>query len=123
MALDQQPIAAFAMFAIVAQTHQHPAALQFFTSQREPQLTLAQSFGGLALGCPETTIPEHDGPATILTFRDGAFEVTIIEGMVLRFDGKTPGLGIERGTLGHRPGLENALHLKAQVKVKSPCRV
>jgi hypothetical protein len=32
---------------------------------------------------PEAPVPKHDGAATVLSLRDGAFEVSIIERMIL----------------------------------------
>ena len=45
MALDQQPVVALAALAVVAQAHQHPAALQLLAGKRELELALAQGLG------------------------------------------------------------------------------
>src|SRR5262245_8974937 len=119
MTLDQQPVAAFAALAVMAQTHQYPGALQFFPSEREAELALAQRLGRVLIARPETTIPQHDGAATILALRNGAFEVTVIERMIFGFDGKPPVLGIKRGALGHGPRLEDAIDLETQIKVQA----
>ena len=42
VALDQQPVGALAALPVMAQAHEHPAALQLLARQGELQLALAQ---------------------------------------------------------------------------------
>src|SRR5215510_2575699 len=123
MALDQQPVVALAALAVMTQAHQNPGALQFFAAKGEAELALAQRFGRILIASPEAAIPQHDRAAAIFALRNAAFEITVIERVVFGFHGKALVLGIERGTLGHGPRLENAIDLEAQIKVQSSRRV
>ena len=80
---------------------------------------MRRALAGIAVGRPEAAVPEHDGAAAILALGDGAFEVAVIERVIFGLDGKPLVAGVERGALGHRPGLEHAIDLKAQVIVKA----
>ena len=88
VALDQEPVRALAALPVMAQSHQHKASLQLFADQRETQLALAQSLFRVAVSGPEAAIPQHDRAAAILSFGDGAFEVAVIERVVLGLHGK-----------------------------------
>ena len=64
------------------------------------------SSGVCSLQASNTPVPELHRAATILALGDGAFEVTIVQRMVLDLDSKTLVMGIKRGTLRHGPGLK-----------------
>ena len=117
--LDQQPVGALAALAVMAQAHEHPAALQLLADQREFELALAQRLGGIAVRGPEAAVPQHHRAAAILALGDGAFEVAVVERVVLGLDGKALVLGVEREALGDGPGLEDAIELEAQVIVQA----
>ena len=103
----------------MAQAHEHPAALQLLARQREFELALAQGLGGIAIGSPEAAVPQHHRAAAIFALGDGAFEVAVVERVVLHLDREALVLRVERDALGHRPGLEDAVELKAQVIVQA----
>src|SRR4051794_32001395 len=71
--LDQQPI-----LALVTPSRRHPdegeAALETLAGKREAELALPQTLVGIALRRPRAPVPQHDGPAAVLAFRDGAPE-------------------------------------------------
>jgi hypothetical protein len=73
-----------------------------------------------AFGHPVAAVPELDRAATILPFGDGALEVAIVERMILDLHREPPVVGIERWSLGDRPGLEHAVELKPEVVMQPP---
>jgi len=54
-----------------------------------------------------------------LAFRDGAFEVAIIKGMVFHLDREPFVMRIERRATRDGPGFEYAIKLKTQIIVKT----
>jgi hypothetical protein len=90
LVLDQQPVVALAALAVVAHAHQNPAALQLAAGERELEIALAQRRidVAVALRRPEPAVPEHDGAAAVLALGDRAFEVAIVERVVLDLDGQ-----------------------------------
>src|SRR4051794_33449209 len=113
--LDEKPVVAVAAvaLAVVPHAHNHPAALQLLASKREFEFPFPKRTFGIVpvFRRPEAAVPEHYGSATVLALRDGAFEVPIVERMVLDLHGQPAVARIERGTFGNGPGLENAVHL------------
>ena len=87
------------------------------------QFALAQGLRGIAIRRPEAAVPQHDGAAAVLALGDRAFEVAVIERVILGLDGKALVAGIERRALGHGPGFEDAIDFKAKVIVKPRRRV
>src|SRR6185312_14668852 len=81
---DEEP-ARLPAGARVAQPHQHPAAAQPLTRQSQLQLPRRERLPGAAsaLRLPVAPIPDFDGPAAILSLRDRALEVTVIQRMIL----------------------------------------
>ncbi|MGY3587190.1 hypothetical protein ACVIF9_005867 [Bradyrhizobium sp. USDA 4350] len=112
--LDQQPVGALAAEAVVLHPHQHPAAVQLVTVQRELQVALLEAALGI-VGFPGAAIPELHRAAAILVFRNGAFEVAIVERMILDLDRQPLVMRVERGPARHRPGLEDAVKLQPEI--------
>ena len=117
--LDQQPVGALAALAVPLHAHQHPAPLEPLAHQAELEIAALQPVMRIALGNPVAAIPELDGASTILPLGDRAFEVTIVERMVLDLDGQPLDRRIERRAFGHRPRLERAIELEAKIVVES----
>lgn len=109
--LDQQPIGALAALAIVAHAHKHEAAVQALAFEGELEVALGKRLfrALLSLRLPIAAIPQHDRAAAILAFRNRAFEVAIIERMILDLDGQALVVRIERWTFGDSPALEHAV--------------
>jgi hypothetical protein len=75
---DEQPIGALLALSW-AHSREDPASVKLFALQSEIQLPFRISLlGGLAI--PKAAIPDHDRSATVLAFRDRAFEVAVIQG-------------------------------------------
>src|SRR5436190_8194426 len=117
---DEEPVVAVAAvpLAVVPHPHQNPAALQLFARERKFQISLVKSpFRIATLRGPEAAVPEHDGATAVLALRDGAFEISVVEWVVLNLDCQPAVARIERGPLGHGPGLKYAVHLETQIVV------
>ena len=68
---------------------------------------------------PGAPVPEHDRAAAILALGDGALERAVVERMVLDMDGE-PALGrVQARALRHRPALQHAVQLEAEVVVQA----
>ena len=121
---DQQPVRARVATAIVPDPHQHPAAAQPFPREDKFEVSgfecVLRLFG--ALRRPETAIPHLHGAAAIFTFRDRAFEVAIVEGMIFHLYRQAFVGGIDRRALGDCPRLEDAVQLQSQVIVQDGSR-
>src|SRR5207249_4978740 len=74
-------------------------------------------------GIPIAAVPELHSAAAILVFRNGAFEIAVVERMVLDLDREPLVVWIERGAARHRPGLEDAVEFEAQIVMQTRCRV
>ena len=88
--LDQQPVGAFAPFPVVGHPHQHETAMKSLAVKGEFQIALGERLlrTFLSFRLPVAAIPKHNGSAAILTFRDRAFEIAIVERMILNLDGE-----------------------------------
>src|SRR5690606_28932645 len=83
---------------------------------------LPQAFMRIAEGLPGGLIPEHYGTAPVFAFGNGAFEPTIIEGMILDMDRQALVGGVGRGSLGDGPALEHTVEFEPEIIVE-PRRV
>jgi hypothetical protein len=119
--LNQEPVVAFSAQPVVLHAHQHPATPQLLTRCRELELALAQGRIHILcfLGHPEAPIPQHYGAAAIFPLGDRAFEVAVVERMVLHLDRQSLVARIKRGSLGHSPGLEDTVVLEPEVIVQA----
>src|ERR1700681_3750622 len=61
------------------------------------------------------SIPELHDAAAILTLRNGAFEIAVIQRMVLYFDRQPLVVRIERGAARDRPGFEHTVEFQPQI--------
>ena len=76
--------------------------MQLVAVQGEFQVALLEAALGI-IGFPGAAIPQHDGAAAILIFRNGAFEIAVIERMVLDLDRESLVVRVERRATRHRP--------------------
>ncbi|MNV22051.1 hypothetical protein D3C71_1130080 [compost metagenome] len=115
--LDQQPVDPLAAVAVVAHTNKHEAAMQPIALQRELEIAFRQCVfrGPVAFRLPVAAIPEHHRTTAILALGNGAFEITIVERVILDLDGQPLVAGIEGWSSGHRPGFEYPIELEAKI--------
>ncbi len=116
--LDQQPVGALAAVAVAFHPHQHPAAVQLVAVQREFQVALLEAAIGI-VGFPGAAIPQHDGAAAILVVGNGAFEIAIVQRMILDLDREPFVARIERWPPRHRPGFEDAIEFQPQIVMQA----
>src|ERR1700760_1362808 len=67
---------------------------------------------------PGAAVPQLNRAATILVFRNGAFEIAIVERMVLDFDREPLVMRVKRWSSRDGPGLEDAVELEAEIVVQ-----
>ncbi len=93
----QQPVSALAAVTVIAHANQHEAPAQSFAFKFELEITFGKRLFGvrIALRLPITAIPDHHGTPAVLAFRNGAFEITVVEWMILNFDSKALIMGIK----------------------------
>src|SRR6185437_373323 len=118
--LDQKPVGALAAGAVMAHAHQHPASVQLVALKREFEVAFPEAGFGI-ITIPIAAIPELHGAAAILALRDRAFEVAVVERMILDFDGEPLVMRVERRAAGHRPRLEDAVEFEPQIVVQPGC--
>src|SRR6478609_827550 len=98
----------------------NPATAKFLTCKCEFELAFAQSVVGIgtAFRRPEAPVPQHHGAAPVLSFRNCALKISIVERVVLHLDREALICRVERRSLCHRPGLEHAVRFESEVVVK-----
>ena len=110
--LDQEPLS-------LSHTHKHPRAAKLFPVEGEFEIALRQrAIDIFHFGLPRAAIPDHDGPASILSFRDHAFELEIIDRMIFGLESGPRLTFREREILRDRPRLQDAVDLEAEVPVE-----
>src|SRR5690606_18437866 len=100
-----------------------PAAAELLALEREIELPVAEPALHRSLGPPDAAVPEHHGAAPVLTLGDQAFEVAVLERVILRAHREALHRGIGDGSLRHGPAQEHAVPLEAEVVVEPPRRV
>ena len=115
IALDQQPLRLAT--ALLRGAHQLPPAMEFFSMQREIDLALGHGFERIASGTPDAMIKDVDVAGAIVAGRNVAFEGRVTQRMIFDLDRQPLLSDTQRRTFRHRPALQNALHLQAEVVV------
>ena len=82
-------------------------------------MALGQSFMCIALGLPRATIPDEHGAPAILALRDIAFEVAVIERMVLGLHRKPLFARHEARAPRDRPALQHAVEFEPEIVVQT----
>ena len=120
--LDQQPFLLASRSIPAPYPYQHETALQPPPEQLElqlPPLDLLPS-RKRPLRLESAFVPDGDLPRSVVAGGDRAFKLAVFERVILGLDGQPPVCGIERRSLGHRPGRQHALHLEPEVVVQPP---
>src|SRR5262249_41944886 len=120
--LDQKPVGALSAIAIATHPNQYPASVQLLAIKREFEVALGKT-ALRVIAVPIAAVPQLHGATAILAFRNGALEVAVVERMVLHLDREPLVMRIERRTARHRPGLEDAVKLQAEIIMQPGCRM
>src|SRR5260370_28150866 len=114
--IDEQPTGAFRAAEAGLGTNQDPRSTKLFSMESEFQISVTKSSVDIRnFGSPSTSIPEHDGTASILAFRNYAFERAVVERMIFHLRSQSFYGRIERRSLGHGPGQKHAAPLQPEV--------
>jgi hypothetical protein len=92
--------------------------MKLLALELELELSLLQSGAGIADRRPRAPVPQHDGAAAVLALGNRALEVAVADRMILDLHREPLDGRIGHGTLGHRPRLEHAVELEAEVVVE-----
>src|SRR5690349_16255824 len=86
-------------------------------------MALGVGLGGIAHRLPPAAVPQHHRAAAILALGNDALERAVLDRMVLDMDSEALGIGIEARPFRHRPALEHAVELEAEIVVHAPRRM
>ena len=117
--VDEQPVLPGLVF--LAGPHQHEAALQPLPVERELELAVLYRGSRLiqALRLPRALVPDDDVSATVLTDRDDALEIEVLDGVVFRPGCAAFGERAHRRPTRQGPADQDAADLEAEVIVQS----
>ncbi len=115
--LEQQPVAVLARHAREGPAPAHLVAedLHLELAARE----LIERLLRLARAVP-AVVPHDDRARSVVAGGDDALEVAVLDRVILDVHREPLLLRVPRRSLGHRPALEHAVHLEAQVVVQAP---
>jgi hypothetical protein len=102
------------------QADERPFAAQPLAVQPEHQLAALEPLVRIAERLPAAAVPQQDGAGAVIVRRDHAFERAVLDGMVFRAHGQALVLGIETRAARHRPALQHAVELQAEIVVQAP---
>jgi hypothetical protein len=124
LVLDQQPRPLVALpprrlsSAPALGPDQHPRALQLVAVQRKFQIAFLQGRVDIVdLRRPRAAVPQHDDPGPV-TGWDHAFELPVLDRVILDVHGQPFCCRVERRPLGHRPREQHAVVLETEVVMK-----
>ncbi len=100
-----------------------PGARQLLPLEPKFEMPLAISRFRIELRHPGTAVPHHDRSAAILALRNHAFEIAIFERVVFDMNRQPLLAGDEARPLRHRPALQDAIELKAEIVVEAARRM
>src|SRR5260221_459502 len=113
---DEQPTWTFRATEAGLGANQHPRSAKFLSVESEFQISFAKGSVDIGnFGSPGASIPKHDSAASVLAFRNNAFERAVIERMVFHLSGEAFYGWVERRSLGHGPGQKHAAPLQPEV--------
>jgi hypothetical protein len=87
--------------------------------QAELEMALLEAAMRILLRLPAAAVPQEHRSAAVFALRDGAFEISVAERMILGVHGQTLFAWDQARPLGDRPALENAIELKPEIVVQA----
>src|SRR5262249_34602897 len=119
---DEEPLLA-RRFARGLHADESPLAAELVAEELEEELPLSYALVEVGQGSPAALIPADDLTGTVVAIGDDAREIGVLDRVVLDFDGQALLGGIGGGTLGDRPGLQDASPLQPEVPVQAASRM
>ena len=115
--LDEQPLVSF---AAALHVDQGEIAVELLAVQAEFQVAARQLFGpgGVAQQFERAAVPQHHAARAVVAGRNVAFEIAVLDGVVLDMGGEVLHRGIERRALGHGPGFQHAVDFQPEIVVQ-----
>ena len=114
--LDEKP-RVLAILAALATAHEHPAAVKLLTVERELEPPFPVIRVCLPRWLPRPAIPQEHRASAVLFGRDDAFEVAVLDGVILGLHRETANARIEARAFRHGPAQEHAVQLETEVVV------
>ena len=127
MPLDEQPLRFFipgrARLRITSARPDHRVStLELESEHLDIELARAHGAGYVVrrIGhAVNPAVPHDDLAGTVVAFGDDAFEIAVLDRMVLDHHGEPLVGGIKRRSLGYRPRAQHAFHLEAEIVMES----
>ena len=116
VALDHQPLPAASLLAVAtsaAHALERPGALELVAVEFEIDLAVVV----IAVDMPLAAIPDHHGAGAV-TFRNHAFEIAVVERMILDLHRQMLLSRLEARPLGQRPAAQHAILFQPQIVVQ-----
>src|SRR5215218_2167882 len=104
-------------------TDQMPAPLEFLALEPEVEMSLFHPLAGVSFREPAAAVPDHHGPAAILSLRYRAFELVVFDRMILGVDGEPFLAGNETRTFRHGPAEHDAVEFQPKIIMQPRCGV
>lgn len=110
---EQQPLV-----LRVLQAHEGEATAQLVAREHEVELALLEAlFGGEVEEAHLSTVPHDHGACAVVSVRDHALEIEILDGVILGVDGQVFGVDVEARPLGYGEAREHPRRFEAQIVV------
>ena len=116
--VEHQPL--FLARTVRARAHEHEAAGELLAEHVGVQLPVGDRLGRVVggVGLPPAAVPDDHVAPAVLAVRDDAFEVDVLDRVILDVHGQPSHRGIERRAPRHRPTGEDTVDLEAHVVVQ-----
>src|SRR5205814_3544308 len=102
-----------------ANLHEAPPAVQLLALERERESAFLHAGARVVDRLPGPVVPHDDAAPAVLAFRNHAFEVRVLDGMVLGLHREALLARIEARALRHRPALERPVELETEVVMQT----
>lgn len=96
-----------------------PAPGEFFSIQLEIEMSFHQPFFRVFEGSPDSAIPESHRATTILSLRDRAFEITVVQRMIFDLNCETFLTRDKAWSFCHCPAFQNTIQFKTKIVMQS----
>jgi hypothetical protein len=106
-----------------AKPHHGPASFELLPVKVEFQLSGPVGGTRVRERSPRPAVPEQNGPGAVLARRNDALECAVFDGMVFRFHREPLLGGLQAGSPGYRPALQDAVEFEPEVVMEVRCRV